>query len=176
MKIINLFGGPGTGKSTIAAGVFQNMKMMRHEVELVTEYAKDLVWEERSNLFNSQDYISAKQCRRLSRLEEKVDWVVTDSPLLLGLFYISDDFPGKDHFCNYLIERFNSYDNINIFLKRTVPYNPNGRIHNFNEAKNIDSFINDFLLSNNVDFLKLPANNQTHNQIIELLELKSKKI
>ncbi len=39
-----MFGGPGTGKSTSAAGLFFKMKLAQMEVELVTEYAKDLVW------------------------------------------------------------------------------------------------------------------------------------
>ena len=44
--VINLFGGPGCGKSTIAAELFAILKKQGYEVELVTEYAKDKVWEE----------------------------------------------------------------------------------------------------------------------------------
>ena len=43
-KIINIFGNPGSGKSTIAAYLFTELKSRNIEVELVTETAKDLVY------------------------------------------------------------------------------------------------------------------------------------
>lgn len=43
--VINLIGSPGTGKSTIAAELFARMKWLGFDVELVSEYAKELVWE-----------------------------------------------------------------------------------------------------------------------------------
>ena len=45
-KVINLFGNPGSGKSTVAAYLFSELKSRGLEVELVTETAKDLVWDE----------------------------------------------------------------------------------------------------------------------------------
>jgi len=45
MKVINLFGGPGCGKSTAAAGLFHLMKSNHMSVELVNEFAKEIVWE-----------------------------------------------------------------------------------------------------------------------------------
>jgi hypothetical protein len=38
--VVNLFGGPGTGKSTTASGVFYHLKRDNRNVELVQEYAK----------------------------------------------------------------------------------------------------------------------------------------
>jgi len=88
MLVINIFGGPGVGKSTLAAEVFAHFKKNKLNIELVTEYAKDLVWEERNNILKDQLYILAKQNRRLERLRNKgIDVVVTDSPLLLGKIY-----------------------------------------------------------------------------------------
>lgn len=48
MIIINLYGSPGSGKSTAAAYIFSKLKMKGVECELVTEVAKDLVWDENS--------------------------------------------------------------------------------------------------------------------------------
>ena len=56
--------------------------------ELVTEFAKDLTWEERKDALKNQLYVSGNQAFRLSRLNGKVDVVITDSPLPLGLFYL----------------------------------------------------------------------------------------
>lgn len=45
MLIVNLFGAPGAGKSTLAAYVFAKLKMAGVNAELVTEFAKDKTWE-----------------------------------------------------------------------------------------------------------------------------------
>ena len=46
MLVVNLFGTPGAGKSTGAAYIFSNLKMRGINAELVTEFAKDMVWED----------------------------------------------------------------------------------------------------------------------------------
>lgn len=86
MKVINLLSGPGAGKSTTAAGLFYQMKLKGINVELITEYAKDMTWEERYNTLSNQLYIFAKQYSRQLRVKNKVDYIVTDSPLLLSFF------------------------------------------------------------------------------------------
>jgi protein-disulfide isomerase len=43
---VNLFGGPGTGKSTLCAGIFSQLKIKGIDCEMALEYVKDLVWEE----------------------------------------------------------------------------------------------------------------------------------
>ena len=37
MKVINLWGSPGSGKSTVAAGLFYRMKMADYNVELICQ-------------------------------------------------------------------------------------------------------------------------------------------
>ncbi len=44
--VINMFAGPGAGKSTLAAGTFFRLKCLGVNAEIAPEYAKDLVWEE----------------------------------------------------------------------------------------------------------------------------------
>lgn len=169
MKVINLYGGPGTGKSTTAAGLFHLMKLQSMEAELVTEYAKDLVWAERHPMFTEQDYIFAKQNHRIRRLVGKVDWAITDAPLLLGIFYILDEFPGREHFEKFVKEMFMSYDNINVFLERVKPYNPNGRNQTFEEATSIDAQIKQFLEDHNIPYLTVPADADAPQRILDLI-------
>lgn len=128
LGVINLLAGPGVGKSVTATELFARMKKANYKVELVTEFAKDMVWEERHNIFPEQDYISAHQNRSLRRLiAHDIDYAVCDTSLILALMYIPDDFPKS--YAPYLVDAFNSYDNINIVLERNpeLPYIQAGR-------------------------------------------------
>ena len=109
MILVNLFGSPGTGKSTGAAYIFSQLKMRGINAELVTEFAKDKVWEESKAVFNNQAYIFGKQYFRISRCADKVDVVITDSPLLLSLVYNNDPVLGED-FNNVVRKVMNSYN------------------------------------------------------------------
>jgi hypothetical protein len=44
--LVNLYAGPGAGKSTGAAYIFAKLKMAGVDCEYVSEYAKDRVWQE----------------------------------------------------------------------------------------------------------------------------------
>lgn len=141
IKAINLFGGPGTGKSTTAAYLFHELKCAGANVELVTEYAKDMVWEQRTNILTDQVYIAAKQNRRMERLvDQGLDVVVTDSPLIMGCMYQPDDY--FVHFEPLVAEIFKSYTNsLNIYLNRGFDYNPIGRYQTAEQASLIDQQI-----------------------------------
>jgi len=137
LKVINIFGGPGTGKSTTAAFLFHDMKCSGANVELVTEYAKDMVWEGRMNVMSDQLYMAAKQNRKLERLvDQGLEMAITDSPLILGALYQSPDYYSL--FEPFLVEVFNSYKNYNIYLQRSTVYNPLGRNQTLEEATEID--------------------------------------
>ena len=86
--IINLYGGPGTGKSTSAAYFYYLLKAQGKNVELVREYVKDWAWEGRKISTYDQIYFLGKQVRRESMLYGKVDWIVTDSPIMMNLYCI----------------------------------------------------------------------------------------
>lgn len=144
MTVINLFGAPGAGKSTGAAYVFSKLKMLGVNAELVTEYAKDKVWEENGAVFKNQAYIFGKQYFRMSRLCGKVDVVVTDSPLLLSSFYNSCDILGEE-FEALVNNVFNSYDNINAFIGRVKEYNTAGRFQSEEDSYLVERALRAFL-------------------------------
>lgn len=135
MKVINLFGGPGCGKSTTAAGLFYKMKHEGMRVELVTEYAKDIVWADRHRELDDQLYITGKQHHRLFHLKRKVDYCITDSPLLLALVY-NRTMPQS--FAPFVKDVFHMYENYAIVLNRTKPYMLFGRSQTEDEAKALD--------------------------------------
>lgn len=149
--VVNLFGGPGSGKSTGAALVFSNLKMNGINCELVTEYAKDKTWEHNMQALSNQAYVFGKQFYRISRCEDQVDVIITDSPILLSTIYNHDPRLGET-FNQMVLDVFNSYDNLNYLLLRTKPYNPVGRNQTEAESDAIREEIEKMLVSNSVDF------------------------
>ena len=162
MKVINLFGGPNTGKSTTASGLFFKTKICGYNVELISEYAKDMTWEDRKNILKDQLYILAKQNRRLERLKGKVDYAIVDSPLILGLNYIRDDYPKS--FNTFVMDIWNTYDNINFYLHNdgNLTYQEAGRYQDRAGAKLLDNKIYNFVKSNNIDItpIQIKANDE----------------
>lgn len=145
MTVINLYGGPGSGKSTTAAGLFNLMKVQGHNVELVTEFAKDLTWEKNRTALDNQLLILAQQDRRLFNLEGQVDYVITDSPLLLGLAYAGSRF-SHPWFVGTVLGAYRQYDNKAFFLKRPDAYSNTGRNEGSKcEAESLDHKIANIL-------------------------------
>lgn len=44
MRKINFYGGPGSGKSTVASQLYTDLKILQYTTELVREAAKDKVY------------------------------------------------------------------------------------------------------------------------------------
>lgn len=166
MKVINLFAGPGAGKSTTAAGLFNLMKLRGHNCELVTEFAKDLTWEGRINTLSNQLYILAKQEARLARLEGKVDYVITDSPLLLGLAYVNERFD-KPWFHHTVEGAFDLYDNLSFLIGRVKPYQKVGRNQSAEEAKLLDQTIERLLIYNRTPSIRIPGDELAPRRIYQ---------
>lgn len=167
LKVINIFGGPCSGKSTNAAGLFHLMKKDYCNVELVTEYAKDLTWQERYNMLTEQDYLFAKQNHSLRRLVNKVDYAITDSPLLLCLIYMPDNYPKT--FIPFCKEVFNSYTNINIFLNRTHKYFAVGRNQSEEQADFISNRIKNLLDNEKIMYYNLDTDECTAEIIYDIV-------
>lgn len=55
--IINLIGGPGSGKSTTAAGLFYKLKKLGYNCEMSLEFAKDKVMDDQIYIFGKQYHI-----------------------------------------------------------------------------------------------------------------------
>jgi len=129
--IVNLFGGPGLGKSTMAADIFSELKWKGVNCELVAEYAKDKVWEKSTAVLDDQLYVFGKQYHRLFRLNDQVDVVITDSPILLSIIYDAEKRPTLK---KLVIEEFQRFNNLNFLLQRSKPYSPIGRLQTEKEA------------------------------------------
>jgi RecA/RadA recombinase len=88
MVLIELFGSPSCGKSTLAAEIFAKLKRIGKEAEVVQEAAKERAWANLPIDAVSQVHVLSEQVKRETRLYKVgLDFVVTDSPILLGAFY-----------------------------------------------------------------------------------------
>lgn len=137
--IVNMMGGPGSGKSTNAARIFAALKDLNYNVELVTEYAKDLTWGESYNVLRDQIYVFGKQQHRIWRLDGKVDIILTDSPLLLSTVY--GETETSKEFKDLVVSEYFRRPTINIMLNRVKQYNPKGRNQTLDEAIGLDERI-----------------------------------
>lgn len=151
---INLFGGPGVGKSTAAAELFSRFKKQGKSVELVTEFAKDLVWENRQSTLEIQPYVSMKQFRNLARLKGKVDYVITDSPIIKDSVYArryATELPQDYHNLLFFLHE-NLGDSINILLTREHMYDSEGRYQTEDQAIEIDRELRFLLELHDIDY------------------------
>lgn len=174
--VINIIGGPDSGKSTNAALVFGKLKLQGINAELITEYAKSRVWEEAARTLTDQLYVTAKQNRMQRRCEDKVEVMVTDSPLIMGFYYGSEQ---PEWYKTMLEGLVNTYNNIYVFLKRSNEraYNPVGRLQDESNAKSIDIAFKQILDEKNIPYVEIlsQTDEKAADEIVDYyLSLKNK--
>lgn len=143
--VINLIGGPGCGKSTVAAKLYAEMKEKKYNVEMVREVAKEWAWEGKKIGPFQQLAIIGEQMKKESSLFNQVEYVVTDSPVLLGSFYFQHNH--KEMFMFNAVHNYYKFCKrknvkfLNYVLPRRTKYDPRGRYETLDQAKQIDKFL-----------------------------------
>lgn len=165
--VVNLFGGPGTGKSTAMADVFAKLKRAGYNVEQAPEWVKKVVWERRTKPLENQVYILGKQYFEIRRLLDEVDVIITDSPIILSLLYKTPDLTAN--FDGLVMDLFNSFNNLNFFLQRKKAYNPKGRLQTEDEAKEIDKTNYALLKDQGIPFYTVPGNEEGCERIFNFI-------
>lgn len=152
--VINLFAGPGAGKSTCAWRLAGELTRQGHRVEYVPEYAKELLWNERLDLLDGslehQQMIFEEQNHRIQRLQGKADIIVVDCPLLFSSLYCKEY---SKEFDQQVRETFLSHENFNLFVNRGNEYDQVGRMQTQEESLAIDRKIINYLHSHNIFFV-----------------------
>lgn len=171
--IVNLYAGPSAGKSTIAAELFAELKKNHVCCELIQEYAKDRVWEEDYKALECQPFITAKQLMRIHRCLGKVDVLISDSPLLLGLIY--GDRYVDDNWKKWLINLDRQMNTLNWFIYRPLDkFEKEGRIHDFQQSlkkdKEILQMLNDCEVEYSDFFIGKEETKQIYDKIMEKMK------
>lgn len=87
----------------------------------------------------------------------KVQCIITDSPIPLGIFYQRKGCTKS--FEPYIIELFNQYDNLNFMLKMSEShkktFSTKGRLHNYDESIEKEKEIQAFLDSHSIPYYEI---------------------
>lgn len=89
-KKIALVGAPGSGKTTIASGLFYNLKILGKKVELVPELIKYKVYKDADFLqdgFDIQNTLEQKELEKTVSEAPGIEYVICEAPLCNGFFY-----------------------------------------------------------------------------------------
>ena len=157
--VINAFAGPGAGKTTSCLEVAEKLKKQGFVTEYVQEYAKELVYD--NNLimldghYEHQFAILNEQMKRINHLYGKVDFIVTDSPILLNNTYLNEDKNTEVYsaYSDSVNKLYGLYNNFNYFVERdTSVFEKEGRILNLEQSIAIDNELKNMLHNNQIDF------------------------
>jgi len=173
--VINLYAGACAGKTTLAAGLFYEMKKRGCSVENIQEFIKTWAYLKIKPSKFDEFYITGNQINNEAQLYNKVDYIITDSPILLCTFYEEYIFnqrvvePSVDNFLKLTSE--NGIKHINFFIQRDVnmKYNPEGRYQTEEEAIGVDNLLYNFLINKGVKIQNINSNNEGIKSILNKL-------
>jgi tRNA uridine 5-carbamoylmethylation protein Kti12 len=163
-QIIALLAGPGAGKSTLAYHLMSAYKERGASVEYVDEYAKFLTWRERLECLKCQPHVLGEQFYRLQGLVGKVDFIVTDSPILLSACY-AKEWPKSLR--QLAVDLHKMLPCVNYFVKRTKKYIGEGRNQSEKEARAIDEEVIGLLIRNKIPYDEIFSTKVAATQIIK---------
>lgn len=164
LKVINLFGAPGMGKSSARSGIFWLMKSHHMSCEEVSEYAKYLVLSGRRwQLTEEQSYLFAKQHHKQLIIERNnYTYAVTDSPLQLCQFYAPKGYYAS--FEGLVDEAAQRFENINFFVTRDLGegthFEERGREHDRGQSLRVEQDMRAFLARKGITYTELRLSNE----------------
>lgn len=189
--VVNLFAGPGAGKTIMAMSLVVELKKRGVHAEYVSEVAKDYVYSASNHILDPrvaresivklsgtdlfQTRLLKDQQYRLNIFagSDMVDVVIADSPLILIAAYYKSKNPEDRNAFELKAKSFaDSYDNINYFVERnTTDFETEGRIHTFQESVELDQKIEDMLVRLGISFTKVDRDSidEVASQICEEL-------
>ena len=176
-KLVNLFGGPGIGKSSIACGITYKLKKQHISCNNPYEFPKLLAWDENHSAIRDQLFVLANQHRGIVKSYGKVDYIILDSPIILSLtyknYYKTDQYPATlygETFDKLLLEIHNQYDNVNIVLERGEGvHNNNERYQDLKQSIELDKVIEETLKLHELPYHKIKVDDDTLTNILNLI-------
>ena len=176
-KLINLFGGPGIGKSGIAAGITYKMKKKHIKVNNPYEFPKRLAWDNNIPAISDQLYVFANQHRGIAECYGKVDYIVIDSPILFSTIYhryYTNGYPAEMYgkvFHDMVIDLHRRYSSINILLERgTTIHNDDERFQNYKQSVEIDTLCKNVLDETRTPYHTVKVGDNSVKDIMKIIK------
>lgn len=167
MILVNFIGQPGSGKSTMAAGVFHALKKSAWNVELITEYTKELIFQNDQWSLSDELLVFSEKYKRIKRMQD-VDIVITDSSLINSVVYGKLQFGsvGSDFFMHIS----KSFDSLYFVVEPKTKYIPFGRMPDENMAKAAGDEIIKLLKDVSSPVWTVPGDDSSMEGIVKLIE------
>ena len=157
--VINLIGGPCSGKSTISAELFARLKKMGVHCELVPEYIKERIYEENSTMTVHQISLFGMEHYAISNKIGKVDVIVHDGSYINNIIYKKEENPEFDAL---IVSEYKKFNNLDFFIKRgNIEFEDYGRIHNLKQSKELDRIIKETYNKYGLSFIEVEARDAT---------------
>ena len=178
-RIICLYGGPSSGKSTTAHGLVYAFKQKGFEAEMNPEYVKDWVYQKRPINDGDQTYFFAKSSRKeRSLMNNGLDFIITDSPLILTHYYGMKQCWLEQNFNTSLVLlqhhhaycKHMGYKVDHFFMNRVKPYSPLGRYQTEEQANIIDGQIRDMLNNLGIQYKEVNGDSSAVIKIMHYME------
>jgi nicotinamide riboside kinase len=168
--VINFYGASCSGKSTIAAGLYATMKVKGYHTELVREYVKKLAWRDSAPNKWDQIHFLGQQINSESDLYNKVDYIITDSPILIVPFF-------EEHLLSKQITKNAALDFIkyaeddgikylHFWLSHPDNFDQRGRFETKEESNAIAKKMKDYLTSLGVNLIELPVDHEKRISLV----------
>lgn len=142
---VNLYGGPGVGKSTTSHWLMTKLKDEGFDVEFVQEAVK--LWAHQGLVpteYDQVEFLAAQMKAEYQWVQAGIDMLVTESPLLLSGVYASHDLASSIKGIAYAFE--NTHPGIHILLDRgDKPFKRSGRFQTHEQALALDKKIEEEL-------------------------------
>ncbi|RAZ46156.1 AAA family ATPase [Campylobacter hyointestinalis] len=172
--VINIYGSPGAGKSTLAKNLKKCMREKRIDVGLISEFATELIENNQKEKLKDQPYVTKGQMLNIAKVLKEYDIAISDSPIELGKFYCD---PRDEQRTNELIKKCkNMYKSI-FFLKldeqAKQDYTMESRVHTYAQSQKLQERMLTSSILRDETFMIIDRNTQI-KEVLKMIE-KSKQ-
>jgi len=179
MNRIALIGGPGTGKSTLAARLYSELKELGKNTELVQEYAREHLNRHGITTDVLNQYMFYERQRdKEDIIPEQVEYIITDSPTILSYIYalLYANIKNVNHqellidmYSKIIRDGLNRYSHI-YYLAPTREYKLDGtRTQTEKESNSIGNNIQKFLDMHKIKYKTLNMS-ATHDRTVQIIK------
>ncbi len=149
IRRINLWGGPGVGKTATAYWLFSELKIKGYDVQFSEEACKRWACQGRPIISMDQLLLTALQVNTEDEyLRSGTHLVITDCPVMISYVYAHRDKLDYSDIILDIGRNFEKrYPSVNIFIERSkdIKYQSEGRYETEDEAKHADKLMYDFV-------------------------------